>query len=337
MTRVHAIASLALLLLPGCLSILPMMAPSADDVEDGISSEFDYESRFVTVNGDTIHYVEEGEGAPIVLLHGNPTSAYLWRNVIPRLSEHGRVIAPDMVGFGQSAKPDIEYSFAQHAEYFAGFIQAMKLRNVTLVLHDWGGGVGLDYAIRHQDNVRGIAFMEAVIRPMSWDEATFAERYLFGRLRDPQEGHEILAEDNYFVETMLPMMAGRSLSDVEMEHYRAPFPTVKSRRPIARWPREIPIGGEPQSTVERIGENFEALKRSDLPLLLLYAEPGMIVKPAFRQTLERDLPRMKQVSVGSGIHYLQETQPTRIGNALASWVETLDSRATAEGGARRVR
>lgn len=309
------------LALGGCLSVLPMLAPEAKDVEPNLGTAFPFDSRYVDVLGSRMHYVETGTGDPILLVHGNPTSSYLWRNVIPLLEPHGRVIAVDLIGMGQSDKPDIEYRFDEHAAHLSGFVEALGLERLTLVLHDWGGALGLDHAARHPDAVEGIVFMEALMRPMSWETANAAERYLFGRFRDPEDGHRIIAEDNWFVESMLPMATGRELSDEEMAAYRAPYPTVESRRPVARWPIEIPIEGVPERNARRLAANWAWLRDSDVPVLLLYAEPGMIVKAGFRATLVEELPRMTQRSVGSGIHYLQETQPTRIGTAIADWLE----------------
>lgn len=315
-----SVTGVGALILSGCLQIMPMIAPTVRDVEPGISADFPYERQFVDVNGSRMAYVEAGEGDPILLIHGNPTNAYLWRNVIPHLTDSGRVIAVEMIGFGGSDKPDIDYTFEDHARYIASFIEAMALTDVTLVMHDWGGGVGLDYAARHPDNVNALVFMEAVIRPMAWSEATLPERMIFGTLRDPERGFEVAAEDNYFVEQMLPMLSGRALSETEMAAYRAPFPTVESRRPVAQWPREIPIGGEPADTVSRIGDNYEWLVGSDVPVLLLYAEPGMIVKPRFREQMQSAIPRMDTAPVGEGLHFIQETQPTAIGEAIADWL-----------------
>jgi len=308
-------------LFSACLSILPAMAPGVDDVETDISAEFPYESRFIEVRGARMHYVEIGQGDPIVLVHGNPTSSYLWRNVIPYLKNSGRVIAVDLIGMGKSDKPDLEYTFADHARYFGDFMQAMRLRNATLVLHDWGGAIGTDYAMQNPRNVRAIVYMEAVLKPMEWESANMAEKYLFGRFRDPEDGHKINAEDNYFVEKLLPMMSGRELSKAEMDAYREPYPTVESRKPVAKWPMEIPIDGEPERNAERIGENYRKLQASKIPLLLLHADPGMIVKEDFLQELKGDLPRMDTRSVGGGLHYIQETQPTKIGTEIASWLE----------------
>lgn len=316
-----ATAALSLVFTGACLNLMAMLSPGIDDVEENISAEFPYESRFIDVKGSRMHYVEEGAGRPILLVHGNPTSSYLWRNIIPHLKNEGRVIAVDLIGMGKSDKPELDYVFADHVEYLSGFVQAMGLTDVTLVLHDWGGGVGTDYAVRNLKNVRGIVYMEAVMKPMSWEAANAAEKYLFGRLRDPEDGHQIAAVDNFFVEKMLPMMSGREFSAEEMRAYREPFPTVASRKPVAQWPREIPFIEEgPERNVTRMGENYERLQAAATPLLLLYAKPGVIVKDAFLEELKSDLPRMETVFVGSGLHYIQEAQPTKIGTEIAAWL-----------------
>jgi len=319
------LAAIGGLLLAGCLAVMPAMAPKAKNVEANISAAFPYQYRYVDVRGARMAYVEAGDpnGPPIVLVHGNPTSVYLWRNVIPHLENSGRVIAVDLIGMGESAKPDIDYRFADHAAYFSGFIDALGLKDLVLVLHDWGGGVGFDYAARNEDNVRGVAFFEAVVKPMSLDDADFATRYLFGRFRDPEDGHKIIAVNNYFVEKLLPMMSGRELSDAEMAVYRSPYPTVESRKPVAQWPREIPLDGVPADNAARTGGNFEWLKSSDTPLFMLYADPGMIWTEKTRGPLMEELPRMQTETIGSGLHYLQEVQPTRVGEAIAAWIDGL--------------
>ncbi|MEL6347330.1 MAG: haloalkane dehalogenase [Myxococcota bacterium] len=319
-----AIAAALLSFSSGCVSLMAQMAPGVSNVEDNLSADFPFESHFIDVNGSSMHYVEAGEGAPILLVHGNPTSSYLWRNVIPHLQDHGRVIAVDLIGMGQSDKPPLDYRFADHAVYLEGFIEAMGLTDLTLVLHDWGGGLGLDYYARHNDTVRGVVLMEAVVKPMSWDNANMAEKFLFGQLRDPETGHRLAAVDNVFVEDLLPMMAGRPMTAAEMARYYAPFPTVESRKPVAMWPREIPFLGEaPFDNIERIGANYEALRQSEVPVMFLHAEPGMIFKAPFLEELAEEIPRARFESVGTGIHYLQETQPTAIGALVADFVDGL--------------
>lgn len=313
----------AALSLSACLSVLPAIAPKAKNVEADISPAFPYASKYADVLGSRIHYVEAGEGQPILLIHGNPTSSYLWRNVIPGLTDRGRVIALDMIGMGKSGKPDIPYRFADHVRYVEAFIEELALKNVTLVLHDWGGAVGIDYAARHPDNIRGIAFMEAVVMPMSLKDADMGARYIFGRLRDPEDNRKLIIEENFFVETLLPMMSGRELSEAEMSVYRAPYRTKDSRRPVAQWPLEIPLDGTPADNVARIGENYEWLRGSDVPVFLITAEPGMIFRPKIVAQLEKEIPRLRTASIGSGLHYLQEVQPTRIAAALSAFMATL--------------
>jgi haloalkane dehalogenase len=304
------------------MSIMPMMAPGVD-AEPSISVDFPYESHYIDVLGSNMHYIDQGNGDPILLLHGNPTSSYLWRNVIPLISPVGRVIAVDLIGMGKSDKPDIPYQLEDHIRYVDAFIDELDLENIVLVLHDWGGGIGFDYAMRNQENVRGIVFMEAVVKPMSWADTNFAEKYLFQTMRDNKKGEDLLVGDNYFVEKLIPMMAGRRLSKVEMDAYRAPYLEPAHRKPVRVWPQEIPIDGTPERNQIRIAGTYEKLKKSSIPLLLLVGEPGMIMKEEFVATLKNDLPRMETEDIGAGMHYLQETQPTNIGRAVATWIPLL--------------
>ncbi len=308
--------------LTGCMTIMPMMAPGVD-AEPSISAEFPYESQYVEVLGSKMHFIEQGQGDPILMLHGNPSSSYLWRNVIPHVSPAGRVIAVDLIGMGKSDKPDIAYELQDHIRYVDAFIETMGLENVVLVLHDWGGGVGFDYAMRNPENVRGIVFMEAVVKPMTWADTNFAEKYLFETMRDEEDGYDLNIRDNYFVEKLLPMMAGRALSEAEMNVYRAPYLEAAHRKPVRVWPEEIPIDGTPERNFILISETYEKLKESSIPLLLLVGDPGMIMKEEFVATLKNELPRMETRKIGPGMHFLQETQPTNIGQATGSWITTL--------------
>jgi len=193
-----------------------------------ISAEFPFESRFVEVNGHNIHYVEKGEGKPILFIHGNPTSSYLWRNIIPHAAAHGRAIALDLIGMGKSDKPDLDYRFADHVPYVEGFIEELGLEDVTLVIHDWGSALGFHYASRHSENIRGIAFMEAVIRPMRWSQFPADFKAGFKLMRTPIIGWLMISGLNMFVNKILPSAVVRDLTDVEMKHYRAPYPTPSS-------------------------------------------------------------------------------------------------------------
>lgn len=310
-------------LMSGCMQILPHFAPKVASFEEGIRPEFPFVSRFAQVRGSKMHYVDVGAGDPIVLLHGNPTSSYLWRNIIPELSKHGRVIALDMIGMGRSDKPDIPYRFTDQTAYFSDFMTGLGLQNATLVLHDWGGAVGLDYAAKNASNVKAIAMMEALVRPMRSREANVVERFIFDQFRKDESGRALVIEQNYFIERALGMMTGRTLSSAEMEAYRAPYLNAEDRRPVQQWPREIPIDGQPADNAVIMQRNYDWLKSSSVPLLLLHATPGAILKAPVVAALKRDLPRLQTVSIGPGLHYVQETSPIRIAIELSKWIAAL--------------
>lgn len=325
--RFARMASAALVLLAGgmlggCMTLVPVMAPKVE-AEKNIGVSFDFEPHYVTVQGSRMHFVETGKGAPVVFVHGNPTSSYLWRNVLPIVGRDHRAIAVDLIGMGKSDKPDIDYSLDDHIRYFEGLMEKLDLKNVILVLHDWGGPIGVDYAMRHPGRVKGIVLMETIVRPMQWDEMNMGERYMFRKFRNAGEGDELIVKENYFVEKLLPMMAGRDMTPQEMDQYRAPFASESSRRPIVRFPREIPIDGLPVGNANRLAQNYEMLQRSTIPLLLLSAKPGAIVKEAMVASLREGLPRLEVEDIGAGIHFLQETQPKRIGESIQKWVERL--------------
>jgi len=304
-----------------CTQLIPRFVPTVK-AEANIRSAYPYESRFVTIEGSRIHYVETGTdttGTPVVFVHGNPTSSYLWRNVLPIVGKHHRAIAIDLVGMGKSDKPDIDYKVEDFIRYFDGFMAQMNLKEVILVVHDWGGPIGIDYAMRHQDQVKGLAMMETIIAPMHWDEVDFFTRYLFKQLRDPHTGEELNVKQNYFVEKLIPAFSGRELSEQEMAAYRAPFQRESDRKLVALFPQEIPFDGEPAAVYRRIAGNYERLKATKIPLLLLYAEPGAIVQGKYLEGLRTNLPAMMTVDIGPGLHFIQESQPTAIGQAIDRW------------------
>jgi haloalkane dehalogenase len=288
-----------------------------------ISDAFPYEPHFVDVLGSKMHYVEQGEGEPILFLHGNPTSSYLWRNIIPSAAGHGRAIAVDLIGMGRSDKPDLDYRFVDHARYLDGFIEAMGLENITLVIHDWGSGLGFHYAHRNPDNVRGIAFMEAIARPSKWADANIVERFLFKRMRDPKKGDRMNIDKNFFVERLLPMMTSRKLTSTERDAYREPFLDPASRLPVAQWPREIPFDGDPADVHRIVSEYWAWLQETDIPKLMLVAKPGVIIKSDVADELEAALPAIERVDIGKGKHYVQEDQPDAISRALDDWLGRL--------------
>jgi len=284
------------------------------------------EKRRVDVNGLSMAYVEVGDGDPIVLLHGNPTSSYLWRNIIPHLSGLGRCIAPDLIGMGDSDKlpasgPE-SYRFVEHREYVDGLFDALGLtHNVTLVVHDWGSGLGFDWANRHRDAVKGIAYMEAIVTPVSWDDWPEAARSIFQAMRS-DAGETVVLEKNVFVERILPASTLNGVSDDDMAVYRRPYlEPGESRRPTLTWPRQIPIEGEPGDVRDIVTSYGEWLATSAVPKLFINAEPGSILIGRQRE-LCRTWQNQVEVTV-PGVHFLQEDSPDAIGAAIADWYATL--------------
>ena len=291
-----------------------------------ISAEYPFEPHYVNVLGSRLHYVDEGAGSPILMLHGNPTSSYLWRNVIPHLTTRGRVLALDLIGMGKSDQPDIDYTYADHIGYVQGFIEALELRDLILVVHDWGSALGFDYASRHEDNVRGIAFMEAIGPPglpAASYEAMGGGGEFFRRLRTSGEGERLILEENYFVEQVLPSSVVRGLGQEEMAFYRAPYPTPQSRKPTLVWPREIPIGGEPENTVRMVTTYSKWLQQTRVPMLHFYAKPGALNPPEVAEWYVQHLKNIESLYVGPGFHYIQEDHPEVIGRAIADWLRRL--------------
>ena len=242
-----------------------------------ISADFPFESKFLDVDGSKMHYLDEGSGEPFLFLHGNPTSSYLWRNTIPHLTPLGRCIAPDLIGMGRSEKPKLSYRFFDHYQYLQSFIAALDLKNITLVLHDWGSALGFHYAMQHAENIRAIAFMEAILKPFAW--AGFSREYKmsFKLMRTPIIGWFMISVMNGFIKGMLPKTIVRKLTPEEMAAYAAPFPSIGSRKPLLQWPREVPIDGQPADVDQAVREYNQKLQSSDLPKLLIYARPGAII------------------------------------------------------------
>lgn len=288
-----------------------------------ISTDFPFNSRYIGIHGSKIHYIEEGSGDPILFLHGNPTSSYLWRNIIPYLVPHGRCIAPDLIGMGKSDKPNLEYRFFDHLKYIEEFIRKLDLSNITLVIHDWGSALGFHYAMRNESNMKGIAFMEALLKPMNWDDFPSDFKMGFKLMRTPGVGWFMIGAMNVFVTQILPKAVVRKLSAEEMNYYNAPYKTVKSRKPVRQWPSEIPIDGKPEDVYEVIKNYNQKLQESELPKLLFYATPGGLINDKTVNWCTQNLKNLKVVDIGDGIHYLQEDNPHVIGEELAKWYKTL--------------
>ncbi|HZJ49214.1 MAG TPA: haloalkane dehalogenase [Acidimicrobiia bacterium] len=279
-----------------------------------------YDKKRIEILGHTMAYVEVGQGDPIVFLHGNPTSSYLWRNVIPHLEGLGRCIAPDLIGMGDSEKvPGSMYRFSDHAAHLEAFLHALDVQDrIVLVLHDWGSGLGFDWATRHSAAVNGIAYMEAIVRPVMWEEWPKTARPIFEAMRSPA-GEEIILEKNVFVERILPSSIMRTLTDEEMDEYRRPFQTPgEDRRPTLTWPREIPIDGEPADVHRIVSAYSRWLSASLVSKLFINADPGIILTGRQREFC-RTWPNQEEVTV-KGLHFVQEDAPHEIGEAIARFV-----------------
>ena len=280
-------------------------------------------------DGLEMAYVEEGDGPTVVLLHGNPTSSYLWRKVIPPIAAAGhRCVAPDLIGMGDSDQlpdsgPD-RYTFSEHCLYLEAFLDAVVPDDgVALVLHDWGSGLGFDWAHRHPERVTGIAYMEALVRPVSWDEWPESARGIFQAMRS-EKGEELVLERNVFVERILPASVLGDLDDEVMAEYRRPYlEPGESRRPTLTWPRQIPIDGEPEDVHAVVEYYADWLTRTAIPKLFVNAEPGSILVGAQREFC-RTWPNQQEVTV-PGVHFVQEDSGPEIGTAVAGWLDSLDA------------
>jgi haloalkane dehalogenase len=288
--------------------------------EQNISAKFPYESNFIDVLGSQMHFIDEGKGDPILFIHGNPTSSYLWRNIIPYVEPHGRAIAVDLIGMGKSDKPNIDYRFVDHAKYLNAFIEKLDLRNITLVVHDWGSALGFNYAMHNEDNVKGIAFMEAFLMPLTWNEFPENVKKIFQTIRTPELGYDLIVNKNFFVEKLLPDAILRNLTVEEMNQYREPFKMVDSRKPTWVWPNEIPIDGKPADVHKIVTDYNKWLQETELPKLLFYANPGGLTNEAVVNWSEANLKSLETIDLGQGIHYLQEDHPKEIGETLANWI-----------------
>jgi len=330
------------LLLAGAIISSFVLTPNAALAESGkpqrpaVSADFPYTSKYVDVDGAKMAYIELGDpdGEPILFVHGVPTWSYLWRNVLPYVKVPGRrLIAVDLMGFGRSEKArNGDIGYFDHAGYFAGFIEALGLKNVTLVLHDWGAAIGLNYAYHHSGNVRAIAFMEGVVAP-AYPRPSFESFgnpkvvQLFRSFRDPVKGPEVMMTQNMWIERLLPNSIMRELTDKEMAMYRAPWPTKESRRPIWRLVQDNPIEGKPKAVTKMFLKVERWWRKTDIPKLFVYASPGRILRPdPHVNWMVINLKNIKTAFVGYGIHFLQEDEPEAIGRVVNEWLRDLNTK-----------
>ncbi|UWZ85295.1 haloalkane dehalogenase [Occallatibacter riparius] len=279
----------------------------------------------VEVLDSTMAYREAGDSAaPVALfLHGNPTSSYIWRNILPHVAPVAHCIAPDLIGFGQSGKPDIAYRFVDHARYLDAFLDAAGITSAFVVAQDWGTALAFHLAARRPGFVRGLAFME-FIRPMpTWNDFHPDQVEIFQKFRTPGVGEEMILQGNAFIEGVLPAAMARKLKEEEMAVYRAPFPTPESRVPTWRFPNELPIAGQPADVYGTLEEAHRALTQSIYPKLLFVGNPGALISPAFAESFAKRLTNCKVVHLSSGLHYLQEDHPDVIGANIKEWLVEL--------------
>lgn len=294
-------------------------------MSQSISADDPYERRRVPVLDSEMAYVDTGSGPPVVFLHGNPTSSYLWRNIIGVVEGQARCLAPDLIGMGDSGKnPAGRYRFVDHARYLDAWFAALGLDGQTdklsLVVHDWGSALGFHWAQRHPDRVQALVYMEAIVRPLTWDTFPDAARAVFQGFRSPA-GEQMVLDNNVFVERVLPGSVVRELSEDEMTVYRKPYTQPgESRRPTLTWPREIPIDGEPPDVVAIVEQYAAWLAQSPLPKLFVNAEPGALLAGPNRDYC-RTWPNQQEVTV-RGSHFIQEDAPQEIGHAIAEFLGT---------------
>ena len=281
--------------------------------------------QYKTVNGKQMAYHDTGTGEAVVFLHGNPTSSYLWRDIIPHVSQHARCVAPDLIGQGDSDKlhnpgPD-SYTFVEHRTYLDELLDQLALGDkITFVVHDWGSALGFDWANRHRDRVAGICYMEAIVRPVTWEQWPAGATEIFKAMRS-EAGEEMILTKNLFVEAILPASIIRKLSEAEMNEYRRPFLNAgEDRRPTLTWPRQIPLDGEPADVVKIVQSYADWLSTSDVPKLFVNADPGTILTGPQRE-FARTWPNQTEVTV-AGSHFIQEDSADEIGVALADWLPT---------------
>jgi len=288
-------------------------------------NEIPYQSKYVGVYNSTMHYLEAGEGKPILFLHGNPASSYIWRWIIPVVKSSGRCIAPDLIGMGESGKPKINYRFEDHYNYLEEFIGKLGLSAITLVLHDWGSALGFYYASRHPDNIHRIVFMESLVRPWRYKDLHLKYRLGFRFLRMPVAGEFLIYGLNAFLNFILPALTIKRLEKKVMKQYKKPFRNLNSRKPMLQWPREIPIDGKPGDVYQVVNKYKKFLQNSELPKLLLYGEPGAVIDNETRKWCEREFKNMQSIFLGKGFHFLQEDYPLDIGKEIVKFLKSNSS------------
>lgn len=292
-------------------------------MDERISDKLTYPSKYVEVYGANIHYIEAGHGDPILFLHGMPASSYLWRNVMPHLVGLGRCIAPDLIGMGRSDKPDIAYTVADHINYIEQFIKALNLKNITLVMHAWGSVIGFDYAMRHENNCKGLVFFEAFLHALDGDTSLpYQEEWL--SLHDEAAINELIANGADFVSRAISQNVIRQLTDIEIEEYRRPFAKAGSSKPLLQYLKELPKGDGKSDVDKLIAAYTDKLTKSSIPKLMLYSIPGLITTIATVMWAKEHLPNLEVVEIGEELHFAQESHPMLMGESISIWLQSIE-------------
>ncbi|MAZ77619.1 MAG: haloalkane dehalogenase [Legionellaceae bacterium] len=287
---------------------------------------FPFKSNFINVLQSKIHYIDEGEGDPIVFIHDIPVSNYLWRNVIPFFSDHARCIAPDLIGMGQSGKPKISYKLTDHIKYFNEFMNKLDLENVTLVMHGWGSVIGLNYAVTHADKIKGLIFSEPYLRPVKqFSELSLPMQELAVMIQHPHEAKQCVIDENFFVKRWLQMQTAGHLSAAAMEYYEAPFSNKSDRQLLWQHLQELPCGREHAPAEQVIAQYSSWLSETDIPKLLIYGVPGFNLPMSTVSWAKEQLPNLKLTAIESCLHFPQESNPKAYAKAILKWQEQLDS------------
>lgn len=281
-------------------------------------------SRYQVVKNSFMHYIEMGSGDPILFLHGMPTSSFLWRNVMPMLTSHGRCIAPDLIGMGKSGKPQIKYDIYQQIEFVEAFINSLQLKNITLVMHEWGSVIGFDYAMRFPKNIKSLIFYESypkLIKDIS--HMSIPMQQLSQLLKDKKNAEKAILLDNYLVNRLLPRGALQGFSERTLAHYRRPFLTKQSRQVLLQYANELPLGNVKTQAAKLIKQYSKKLTKSDIPKLMLYAVPGFMTTIESLQWCRNNFPNLDIVDISEAMHFAQESKPERFAAAIDEWLELL--------------
>lgn len=289
-----------------------------------ISDKVNFPSKFVDVHGAKMHYIEAGEGKPILFLHGIPMSSYVWRNIIPHLTSLGRCIAPDLIGFGQSARPNIDYTVFDHIKYIEGFINALQLKQVTLIMHGWGSVAGFDYAMRNEKNCRGLVFYEAFLRTTNGNDLSLPYQEQLMTLQEQENAFDLAENGTGFIDHIIPQAVMRELSNEAMNAYRQPFSAKGTGKPIMQYLKELPSGNGKSKVEELIANYSKKITQSKLPKLMLYSVPGFITTIATVMWAKDNIPNLEIIDIGEELHLAQESYPGLIGETISVWLQSVE-------------